>query len=161
VGPGDLLLLGAIPRERWWTTGRLRGWEKTSIGGTAADPSLPVGSARIRWGLNVEIEDISEKVAGASVARTHGRGDCCHGGWPTQILRGLKYFRVTHGKIAGVPVDISRTGLQRETWVYEIWVPCKDAIKVFDALMDKGRAFRYSSGGDGGAWTNRADRRRD
>ncbi|HKC24529.1 MAG TPA: glycine cleavage T C-terminal barrel domain-containing protein, partial [Thermoanaerobaculia bacterium] len=52
----------------------------------------------------------------------------------------LKYFRVTHGKIAGVPVDISRTGYTGDLG-YEIWVPCKDAIKVFDALMDKGRAF--------------------
>src|SRR5258708_32157276 len=47
---------------------------------------------------------------------------------------------MTHGKIAGVPVDISRTGYTGDLG-YEIWVPCKDAIKVFDALMDKGRAF--------------------
>ena len=104
---------------------------------TAADPSL-------RWfsqnslGLNVEIEDISEKVAALALqGPTSGR--LLHAVADANIA-GLKYFRVTHGKIAGVPVDISRTGYTGDLG-YEIWVPCKDAIKVFDALMDKGRAF--------------------
>jgi aminomethyltransferase len=104
---------------------------------TAADPSL-------RWfsqnslGLNVEIEDISEKVAALALqGPTSGR--LLHGVADANIA-GLKYFRVTHGKIAGAPVDISRTGYTGDLG-YEIWVPCKDAIKVFDALMDKGRAF--------------------
>src|SRR5258705_7692439 len=104
---------------------------------TAADPSL-------RWfsqnslGLNVEIEDISEKVAALALqGPTSGR--LLHAVADANIA-GLKYFRVTHGKIAGVPVDISRTGYTGDLG-YEIWVPWKDAIKVFDALMDKGRAF--------------------
>jgi len=104
---------------------------------TAADPSL-------RWfsqnslGLNVEIEDISEKVAALALqGPTSGR--LLHAVADANIA-GLKYFRVTHGKIAGAPVDISRTGYTGDLG-YEIWVPCKDAIKVFDALMDKGRAF--------------------
>src|SRR5258707_6994105 len=104
---------------------------------TAADPSL-------RWfsqnslGMNVEIEDISEKVAALALqGPTSGR--LLHAVADANIA-GLKYFRVTHGKIAGVPVDISRTGYTGDLG-YEIWVPCKDAIKVFDALMDKGRAF--------------------
>ena len=104
---------------------------------TAADPSL-------RWfsqnslGLNVEIEDISETVAALALqGPTSGR--LLHAVADANIA-GLKYFRVTHGKIAGVPVDISRTGYTGDLG-YEIWVPCKDAIKVFDALMDKGRAF--------------------
>jgi len=44
------------------------------------------------------------------------------------------------GRIAGVPVDISRTGYTGDLG-YEIWIPWKDAIKVFDELMIKGRAF--------------------
>jgi aminomethyltransferase len=39
-----------------------------------------------------------------------------------------------------VPVDISRTGYTGDLG-YEIWVPWKDAIKVFDELMNKGRSF--------------------
>ena len=104
---------------------------------TAADPSL-------RWfrqnalGLDVQIEDISEKTAALAL----------QGPTTGKLLRavadaniaGLKYFRVTHGKIAGVPVDISRTGYTGDLG-YEIWVPWNDAVKVFDELMIKGRPF--------------------
>ncbi len=104
---------------------------------TAADPSL-------RWfsqnslGLDVQIEDISEKVAALALqGPTSGRLLLAAA---EANIAGLKYFRVTHGKIAGVAVDISRTGYTGDLG-YEIWVPWKDAVKVFDALMDKGRAF--------------------
>jgi len=52
----------------------------------------------------------------------------------------LKYFRVTRGKIAGVPVDISRTGYTGDLG-FEIWMPWIDAIKVWDVLITKGKAF--------------------
>jgi len=52
----------------------------------------------------------------------------------------LKYFRVTAGEIAGVAVDISRTGYTGDLG-YEIWIPSEEAIRVWDALMDAGRAF--------------------
>ena len=104
---------------------------------TAADPSL-------RWfrqnavGLDVHIEDISEKVAALALqGPTSGR--LLHSVAEANIA-GLKYFRVTHGKIVGVPVDISRTGYTGDLG-YEIWIPWKDALKVFDELMNKGRAF--------------------
>ena len=104
---------------------------------TAADPSL-------RWlsqnaaGMDVEIEDISESVSALSLqGPTSGR-----------LLRraaeadieNLKYFRVTQGEIANVAVDISRTGYTGDLG-YEIWMPTKHAVKVWDALMDEGRAF--------------------
>ncbi len=104
---------------------------------TAADPSL-------RWfqqnavGLNVNIEDISEKVAALALqGPTSGKllNSVADGS-----VAGLKYFRVTHGKIAGIPVDISRTGYTGDLG-FEIWIPWKDALKVFDELMAKGRAF--------------------
>jgi aminomethyltransferase len=104
---------------------------------TAADPSL-------RWfqqnalGLNVRIEDITEQVAALALqGPTSGRllnavaeADIAH----------LKYFRVTHGKIAGVPVDISRTGYTGDLG-FEIWMPWKNAVKVWDQLTSKGKAF--------------------
>jgi len=104
---------------------------------TAADPSL-------RWfqqnalGLDVKIEDISESLAAlalqgpTSAKLLHAVADA--------NIAGLKYFRVTHGKIAGVPVDISRTGYTGDLG-FEIWIPWKNALKVFDELMAKGRAF--------------------
>src|SRR5437588_1690425 len=104
---------------------------------TAADPSL-------RWfhqnGLNmdVQIEDISEKIAALALqGPTSGR---LLKSVAEADIANLKYFRVTSGKIAGVPVDISRTGYTGDLG-YEIWVPWTDAVKVWDALMDKGKQF--------------------
>src|SRR6201988_1803295 len=110
---------------------------------TAADPSL-------RWfrqnGLNmdVQIEDISEKVAALAL----------QGPTSAKLLKAvaeaditnLKYFRVTRGKIAGVPVDISRTGYTGDLG-YEIWAPWTEAVRVWDELMTKGKAFDIPAAG--------------
>ncbi|MBI3670102.1 MAG: aminomethyl transferase family protein [Acidobacteria bacterium] len=104
---------------------------------TAADPSL-------RWfrqnalGLDVAIEDISERVAALAL----------QGPTSARLLRHvaeadiakLKYYRVTQGKIAGIPVDISRTGYTGDLG-YEIWIPWNDAVRVWDELMLEGRRF--------------------
>ncbi|MGA7624231.1 MAG: aminomethyltransferase family protein [Candidatus Acidiferrales bacterium] len=104
---------------------------------TAADPS-------IRWfhqnalGLDVQIEDISSDLAALALqGPTSGR-------LLKQIaeadIANLRYFRFIPGKIAGVNVDISRTGYTGDLG-YEIWIPWNDAPRVWDALMDKGRQF--------------------
>jgi aminomethyltransferase len=104
---------------------------------TAADPSL-------RWfqqnalGLDVKIEDITEQVAALALqGPTSGR---LLNAVTEADVTNLKYFRVTHGKIAGVPVDISRTGYTGDLG-FEIWMPWRDAVKVWDALNSKGKAF--------------------
>jgi aminomethyltransferase len=104
---------------------------------TAADPSL-------RWfrqnafGLDVTIEDISEQVAALALqGPTSGRLLRTVTDAP---IENLKYFRVTRGKIAGVPVDISRTGYTGDLG-FEVWMPWPDAVKVWDALIAKGKAF--------------------
>ncbi len=93
---------------------------------TAADPSL-------RWfrqnaaGLDVGIDDISEEVAALAL----------QGPTSARILRAvssadvdrLKYFRVTSTTIAGVPVDISRTGYTGDLG-YEVWMPAEHAVRV-------------------------------
>jgi aminomethyltransferase len=110
---------------------------------TAADPSL-------RWfrqnGLNmdVQIEDISEQTAAlalqgpasAKLLKTVADAD----------IANLKYFRKTSGAIAGVPVDISRTGYTGDLG-YEIWIPWDRAVQVWDALMDKGKQFDIHAAG--------------
>src|SRR6185503_4823220 len=110
---------------------------------TAADPSL-------RWfrqnGLNmdVQVEDISEQVAALAL----------QGPTSAKLLKAvcdadianLKYFRKTSGKINGVPVDISRTGYTGDLG-YEIWMPWNDGLKVYDALMEKGRQFDIHAAG--------------
>jgi aminomethyltransferase len=104
---------------------------------TAADPSL-------RWfnqnalGLDVNIEDISEQTA-ALALQGPTSGKLLKSVTDAKIDN-LKYFRVTRGRIAGVPVDISRTGYTGDLG-FEIWIPWKDAVKVWDALIAKGKAF--------------------
>ncbi|PYX17383.1 MAG: hypothetical protein DMG84_03910 [Acidobacteria bacterium] len=110
---------------------------------TAADPSL-------RWfrqnGLNmdVRVEDISEKVA-ALALQGPTSGKLLKAAAEAEIAN-LKYFRMTQGKIAGVLVDISRTGYTGDLG-YEIWVSWDDAVKVWDALMDVGKRFDIQAAG--------------
>jgi aminomethyltransferase len=110
---------------------------------TAADPSL-------RWfrqngtNMDVRIEDISEKVA-ALALQGPTSGKLLKAAAEADIAN-LKYFRVTHGKIAGVPVDISRTGYTGDLG-YEIWVPWNDALKVWDAVMEIGKRFDIHAAG--------------
>jgi aminomethyltransferase len=110
---------------------------------TAADPSF-------RWfhenglGLDVKIEDISDKVAALAL----------QGPTSAELLMqaaeadiaNLKYFRVTRGRIAGVEVDISRTGYTGDLG-YEIWIPWNDAPRVWDALFEHGAAFDLQATG--------------
>jgi aminomethyltransferase len=104
---------------------------------TAADPSL-------RWfrqnatGFDVAIEDISEAYAALAL----------QGPTSARLLRDvstvdidrLKYFRVESGTIAGVRVDISRTGYTGDLG-YEIWIPSRHAVTVWDTLMERGKPF--------------------
>jgi aminomethyltransferase len=110
---------------------------------TAADPSL-------RWfsqnaaGLDVAIEDISDKVAALALqGPTSAR---LLDAVADADIRHLKYFRMTRGRIAGVPVEISRTGYTGDLG-FEIWTPWDRAIDVWDALMAGGRAFDIHAAG--------------
>ena len=110
---------------------------------TAADPSL-------RWlrqnaaGLDVLVDDVSEEFAAVAL----------QGPTSARLLRAvasanldtLKYFRVTSGTIAGVAVDISRTGYTGDLG-YEIWMRAGDAVRVWDALMDGGKPFDIKPAG--------------
>ncbi len=98
---------------------------------TAAEPNL-------RWfhqngsTMDVQIEDISERTAALAL----------QGATSARLLRtvadadisNLKYFRMISGRIAGVPVDISRTGYTGDLG-YEIWVDWKDAVKVWELAV--------------------------
>jgi aminomethyltransferase len=104
---------------------------------TAADPNL-------RWfrqnaaGLDVHVDEITEQVAALSVQGPTSAWLLSEAG--EVDLGGLKYFRVTRGAIAGVPVDVSRTGYTGDLG-YEIWMPWDRAIDVWDRLVEVGDAF--------------------
>src|SRR5437868_9440687 len=111
---------------------------------TEADPSL-------RWftqnsvGLNVQIEDILESVAALALqGPTSGR--LLKSIAEDADLENLKYFRVTTGRIAGVPVEISRTGYTGDLG-YEIWIATEHALRVWDILIERGRPFAIKPAG--------------
>jgi aminomethyltransferase len=104
---------------------------------TAADPSL-------RWfrenslGLDVQIDDVSEQTAAVALQGPTSREilKACVGG----EIASLKYFRVRPFTIAGIPVEISRTGYTGDLG-YEIWAPAERAEGLWDALMTAGRPY--------------------
>lgn len=53
-------------------------------------------------------------------------------------LAGMKYYRFEHGEIAGVRGTISRTGYTGEDG-FELFVPPRDATRVWQALLEEGR----------------------
>jgi len=102
---------------------------------TAADPQL-------RWlrqnatGLDVSIDETTERTAAVALQGPLSR----------QVLEGaagesfadLRYFRRRGTTIAGVPVDVSRTGYTGDLG-YELWVDTEHAVGLWDALIAAGR----------------------
>ena len=88
--------------------------------------------------MDVEIEDISEQVAALALqGPTAGR---LLAKIAEAEIASLKYFRMTRGTIAGISVDISRTGYTGDLG-YEIWMNWSEAVKVWDAIMEGGREY--------------------
>lgn len=111
---------------------------------TAADPSLR-WFTQIAMGLEVNIEDISESVAALALqGPTSGR--LLKALAEDADIENLKYFRVTKAVVAGVPVEISRTGYTGDLG-YEIWVQAEQALRVWDALIEGGRIFDLKPAG--------------
>jgi aminomethyltransferase len=104
---------------------------------TAADPSY-------RWfsqnatGLDVGIDDISERTAGLALQGRLSR----------HVLEratgedwfGLRYFRRRPTTIEGVEVDVTRTGYTGDLG-YELWIPVEGALAVWDRLFDVGADY--------------------
>jgi len=110
---------------------------------TSADPSF-------RWlhqnafGLDVRIDDVSE-ILGALALQGPLSRDVLRTVTDGSVAE-LKYFRVTPARIAGVDVEISRTGYTGDLG-YEIWIPASDAIHAWDALMRAGEDYGLTPAG--------------
>ena len=111
--------------------------DETTFRLTAAEPNL-------RWlmmnavGLDVEFEDQTDSVASLSLQGPNSRSvlkRVCE-----SSVDELKYFRLMENKLDGVEVTISRTGYTGDLG-YEIWMDAKDALQVWDALMDAGHDY--------------------
>ncbi|HEY5896523.1 MAG TPA: aminomethyltransferase family protein [Burkholderiales bacterium] len=101
---------------------------------TSAEPSL-------RWlqdnaaGMQVEIEDVSDRLAALSLQGPTAWAILQSLGAPA-----LDYFRIAPAQVRGIPVEISRTGYTGDLG-FELWVESGRALALWDALMDGGRAF--------------------
>lgn len=111
--------------------------DETTFRMTAAEPNL-------RWlmmnsvGLDVQITEVTDSVAALSLQGPNSRvilNRVCE-----SSVDGLKYFRLMKNKLGGVDVTISRTGYTGDLG-FEIWMETKDAINVWDGLMDGGHDY--------------------
>ncbi len=104
---------------------------------TSADPNY-------RWfcenamGFKVNIQDVSDTTAAVSLQGPRSR----------EILNllardeidALRYFHVMPNHLRDIPARISRTGYTGDLG-YEIWVEEKDALPLWDLLMDTGEGY--------------------
>ena len=111
--------------------------DETTYRWTAADPSL-------RWfrmnagGLDVEIEEITERVAALALQGPRSRE-------VLEILTGeslgdLRYFGRRAARAGRIEIDVSRTGYTGDLG-YELWVDSAEAVALWDATMDAGVPF--------------------
>ncbi|HEY3071902.1 MAG TPA: aminomethyltransferase family protein [Candidatus Limnocylindrales bacterium] len=104
---------------------------------TAADPNL-------RWlrlnarGLDVTIEDVSERVAAVALQGPASREvlEAATG----ESFADLRYFRRRPSRVGRTAIDVSRTGYTGDLG-YELWVDANSAPRLWDALVRAGRPF--------------------
>lgn len=104
---------------------------------TAADPQLRWFGLNSR-GLDVHVEDESESTASVALQGPFSRAvlEAATG----ESFADLRYFRRRAATLAGIPVDVSRTGYTGDLG-YEVWIPAERAVEAWDALFDAGAAY--------------------
>lgn len=108
-----------------------------------ADPSL-------RWlklnatGMNVAIEEVSEQIAALALQGPNALKIL------QQVVNAelgqLRFFRFTSASVLEAPVIVSRTGYTGDLG-YEIWLGAEHAERIWDLLMEKGKAFGIKPAG--------------
>jgi aminomethyltransferase len=104
---------------------------------TAADPSLRWFRMNAR-GLDVEIEDVSERLSALAVQGPLSR-DVLEAATGTS-WGDLRYFGRRTGQVGRIPVDVSRTGYTGDLG-YEVWVDSADAADLWDAFVQAGGPY--------------------
>jgi aminomethyltransferase len=95
-------------------------------------------------GLEVEIEDVTDALAAVALQGPLSR-DVLQSAAQAD-LADLRYFGRRALEIAGVSVDVSRTGYTGDLG-YEVWIPVDGALAVWDALMESGQAYAIRPAG--------------
>ena len=110
---------------------------------TAADP-------QVRWlrmnahGLDVVVRDVSESVAALALQGPLSRAvlEAATGA----SFADLRHFRRRRATLAGIPIDVSRTGYTGDLG-YELWIPADRAVVAWDALVAAGEPYRLRPAG--------------
>jgi aminomethyltransferase len=110
---------------------------------TAADPQF-------RWlsqnaaGLDVGIEDVTEAIAALALQGPFSRAvlEAATG----EDFADLRYFRRRAAKLAGIDIDVSRTGYTGDLG-YELWIPAEHAEAAWDAIFAAGQAYAIRPAG--------------
>jgi aminomethyltransferase len=111
--------------------------EETTFRLTAAEPNL-------RWllmnavGMDVSISEVTDDVAALSFQGPNSRKILNQ--VTDKPVDEMKYFRLMKNRLCGREVTISRTGYTGDLG-YEIWMDNKDALAVWDALIDAGADY--------------------
>jgi len=96
------------------------------------------------YGMDVQIEDLTEDLAVLSLQGPTSR-DLINA-VIAEDISDLGFFRHTQATIEGSPVTVGRAGFTGDLG-YEIWLPPGDAERIWDVLMDKGKAYAIKASG--------------
>jgi len=89
-------------------------------------------------GLNVTIEDLTEKLCALSLQGPHARDVLSAA--VGRDMSDLPFFGRADVTISGTAVGISRTGYSGDLG-YELWMPFDEALPVWDALIKSGEDY--------------------
>ena len=123
--------------------GTLTRLTETSYRVTAADPCY-------RWfvlnatDLDVTIDDVSEGTAGLALQGRLTRPVLEAA--TDETWEDVRYFRRRLSSIAGVEVDVTRTGYTGDHG-YELFMPAEGALRVWDRLFEVGEAYGIRAAG--------------
>jgi aminomethyltransferase len=117
-----------------------------------AEYRLTSAESNWRWlhdnaaGFSVEIADTSDELGALALQGPASRALIESLTNPRADLSQLKYHRFAMLDLLGEPTMVSRTGYTGDLG-YEIWVPRERALSVWDAIVERGRAYALSPAG--------------
>ena len=104
---------------------------------TSAEPCYSWFSRFMR-GYDVELEEISEQIAGLALQGPTSRDILKH--VCDADLDDFKFFSTRMARADGYDIYVSRTGYTGDLG-YEIWVENKHALKIWDAIISAGKNY--------------------
>jgi aminomethyltransferase len=110
---------------------------------TSADQSL-VWFRLNAEGMNVQVEDVSEKYAGLALQGPRSR-EILQRIWSKDLSK-LGFFRLAATELGGTPAVVSRTGYTGDLG-YEIWAEATQAEKLWDAIVEAGHGLGLEPAG--------------